>query len=162
MWRGRRSNREGLSFFLPGRLIDFTYLSGGDPDPEYEREGKSYRRDIDFAFFAVNFGYSKSDYEELTPRERAFIYKAWEDKLVSDTTFLYNAVFTATYNCNRKKGKRALKLWKKLKVRKANMEVVQENMSTIMQIEQKEGKDWIAQIYEANGLKPPERKVKNG
>ena len=46
-------------------------------------------------------------------REKAFIYKAWEEKIVADSYHMYNVVFTATYNVNRKKNKKALKLWRK-------------------------------------------------
>ena len=134
----------------------------GEPDPEYEKIAEPYRKDIDFAFFAVNLGYSKSDYEELTPREIAFIRKAWEEKLVTDGYMMYNAVFTATYNVNRKKNKRALKLWRKARTRKADMEVVHDNLAVIREVEEKEGKGWIDLIYRKNGLKKPERRQENG
>lgn len=111
---------------------------------------------MDFAFFAVNFGYSKSDYEALTWREKAFIYKSWEEKIVRDSYNIYNAVFTATYNVNRTKRKRALKLWKKANIRKANMEIVQDSMDTIRGIEAQEGKEWIDRVYAANGIPKPE------
>lgn len=118
-----------------------------------------YRRDIDFAFFAVNFGYSKKDYEELTPREVFFIRKAWEDKLVTDSYMTYNAVFTATYNVTRKKNKKALKLWKKSKVQKADIETARDNLQIVHEVEGKEGKGWIDRILEANGMK--RKKVKH-
>lgn len=116
-----------------------------------------YRKDMDFAFFAVNFGYSKSDYEALTNREKAFIYKAWESKIVSDTTFMYNSVFTAVYNANRPKRKRALKLWNKPKVRKADMETIHSNMEMIREIEEKEH-NWIQAVYRANNLPVPKKR----
>lgn len=115
---------------------------------------------MDFAFFAVNFGYSKSDYEELTPREKAFIYKAWEEKVVAESYMMYNADFTATYNVNRKKNKRALKLWKKSKVRKADMEIVKDNLSVIREVEEKEGKSWVDLVYQRNSLKRPRKEVR--
>ena len=93
----------------------------------------------------------------MTQREKAFIYKAWENKTVSDTTFIYNAVFTAAYNVNRKKNKRALKLWRKARVRKADKEVIHDNLKIILEVEEKEGKSWIAQIYRANGLPAPRK-----
>lgn len=141
-----------MPFFLPGRLIEYEYFSG-EPDPDYEKIAKPYQKEIDFAFFAVNFGYSKTDYEELTPKEKAFIYKAWEEKIVSDSYHVYNAVFTATYNVNRGKNKKALKLWRKAKVRKADMEIIQDNLKIIREVEQKEGTAWIEKIYRANGMK---------
>lgn len=91
-------------------------------------------------------------------REKAFIYKAWEEKTVADSYHMYNAVFTATYNVNRKKNKKALKLWRKQKVRKADMEVVHDNLKIIEEVEEKEGKSWVAQIYRANGLPVPRQK----
>lgn len=121
-----------------------------------------YRKEIDFAFFAVNFGYSKADYEALTPREKTFIYKAWENRLVSDTTFLYNAMFTATYNCNRPKRKRALKLWRKQRVKKADREVVMENLRIIREVEKDEGDSWVRLVYQKNGFKFPKRRGEDG
>lgn len=106
---------------------------------------------MDFAFFAVNFGYSKADYEALTPSEVAFIYKAWENKIVSDTTHLRNAVFNAVANVMRKKGKKFQELWKK-KAQKIDKEAVKNNMEAIHEIEEKEGKSWIDKIYKANGF----------
>ena len=141
-----------MPFFLPRRLIEYEYFSG-EPDQDYEKIAKPYQKEIDFAFFAVNFGYSKTDYEELTPKEKAFIYKAWEEKIVSDSYHVYNAVFTATYNVNRGKNKKALKLWRKAKVRKADMEIIQDNLKIIREVEQKEGTAWIEKIYRANGMK---------
>ena len=141
-----------MPFFLPRRLIEYEYFSG-EPDPDYEKIAKPYQKEIDFAFFGVNFGYSKTDYEELTPKEKAFIYKAWEEKIVSDSYHVYNAVFTATYNVNRGKNKKALKLWRKAKVRKADMEIIQDNLKIIREVEQKEGTAWIEKIYRANGMK---------
>lgn len=133
-----------------------------EPDPELDRIAEPYRKDMDFAFFAVNFGYSKADYEALTPREKIFLLKAWENKLVSDTTFIYNAVFTASYNVNRGRRKRALKLWRKARVQKADMDVVSENLGIIREVEAREGKGWVDLIYERNGLKKPERRPEHG
>lgn len=142
-----------MSFFLPSRLIDFEYFGGDEPDEEYEKEAKPYRDDIDFAFFAVNFGYSKRDYYDLTPREKTFIYKAWENKVISDTSSMYNAVFTAMYNVNRPKRKKQLKLFKKRSTRKANVDTVRDNLSIVKEIDKKEGVSWIDKIYQANGVK---------
>lgn len=94
-----------------------------------------------------NFGYSRTDYDALTRKEKMFIYKAWENKLVADSTHLYNAVFTAVYNATRQKRKRALKLWRKNKVKKANAETVSENLEIVREVEANEGKSWIDKIY---------------
>lgn len=113
---------------------------------------KPYLKEIDFAFFAVYFGYTKSDYEQLTPREIAFIRKEWENKMISDSYNIYNAVFKATYNVHRQKRKKALKLWQKVQVRKADMEVVHDNLQIVKEVERKEGNSWIEQIYKRNNL----------
>ena len=112
---------------------------------------KDYQKEIDFAFFVVNFHYSKRDYEELTYRERAFIYKAWEDKLVSDTSYIANAVNNAINNAFRKKGKKVQPLWKK-KTKRLDKETAKENLRLVEVIEERDGRDWVAEIYKANGL----------
>ncbi len=148
-----------MSFFLPSRLVDFEYF-GTEPDEEYAKIAEPYQNDIDFAFFAVNFGYSKRDYQELTPREKVFIYKAWENKTIADSSSFYNAMFTATYNVNRSKNKHALKLWKKKSRKHADMDRVKENISIIKSVDKKEGKSWIDFIYDKNGLKKPRKEVR--
>ena len=107
---------------------------------------------MDFAFFAVNFHYSKDDYNALTPAEKAFIFKAWEDKTVSDSTMLRDAVLNAVSNALRKKGKKFKKLWKR-KQEKADLEIVRDNYKIIMEVEAKEGKAWIDKVLRANGLR---------
>lgn len=140
-----------MSFFLPGRLIDLEYLKG-DSDPEYEKIAEPYRNDMDFAFFAVNLGYSKSDYEELTPREVVFIRKAWEEKLVSDNTLMRNAVLNAVSNALRKKNARFRELWKKLAI-PIDKERAEEHLKVVYEVEEKEGKGWLEKILSANGFK---------
>ena len=98
----------------------------------------------------------------MTPREKYFIYKAWEDKTVRDSYNTYNAVFTAVCNVNRPKRKKALKLWRKNSVKKADMDIIQENLSIIREVDENEGNVWIKMIYDGNGLKYPERTVENG
>lgn len=61
-------------------------------------------------------------------------------------------MFTANYNVQRTKNKKALKLWKKPQVIKGNMEIISENMSIVKQVEKAEGNDWIKKIYEYNGM----------
>lgn len=72
---------------------------------------------------------------------------------------IYNAVFTASYNVNRGKGKRAIDPLRRKKVQKADRALIVENMKTIKQVEEAEGKGWIEKIYKANGLKLSERRV---
>lgn len=111
-----------------------------------------YRKDIDFAFFASNFGYSKQDYEELTPREAIFIRKAWEDKLVSDNTLMRNAVLNAVSNALRKKNARFRELWKMVS-RPVDKEQAEEGVKAVQEIEAKEGKGWVDKVFEANGFR---------
>lgn len=106
---------------------------------------------MDFAFFVVNFGYSKTEYEMLTPKEKAFIYKAWENKIVSDTTHMRNAVLNGYINARRKKNKQVIPLWKR-KQKPADKEVVKNNLQIIKENEKKEGKMWVDLIYKANGI----------
>ena len=118
---------------------------------------KPYRNVTDFAFFAGNFHYSKADYMALTPTEKAFIYKAWEDKTVSDTTLIRDSVLNAVTNALRKKNSRFKKLWKKVQ-QKADTEKAKDNIKIALEIEEKEGKGWIDKIYKAVGLKRKEVK----
>lgn len=141
-----------MRFFLPKRLVELEYLDS-EPDEEYEEIAKPYHNEIDFAFFVVNFGYSKRDYEELTPREKHFIMKAWENKMITDSYNSYNASFTAFYNANRPKRKKALKLWKKKTIRIADKDVVQDHISIAKNVERKEGKSWIELLFRKNGIK---------
>lgn len=145
-----------MPFFLPERLIGFEYI-GGEPDPEYEKLAKGYQNEIDFAFFAVNFGYSKRDYADLTSREKAFILKAYEEKIVTDSTLLRNAVLNAVSNALRKKGRKFKDLWKK-RPKHLDSEKANENLNIVLEVEKKEGKSWIDRVLKANGLKQPERR----
>lgn len=105
---------------------------------------------MDFAFFAVNFGYSKSDYEQLTPREVRFIYKAYEDMVVSQSYRIYNAVYTAFYNANRPKKKRALKLFKK-KGTNISEEQRKDTLDAVLESQKNDG-NWVARLYKENGF----------
>ncbi len=107
---------------------------------------------MDFAFFAVNFHYSRADYNALTPTEKAFIYKAWEDKTVSDSTLIRDAVLNAVSNALRKKNSRFKKLWRKLQG-KSDKEKAENDIQIVNEIEKMEGKGWVDRILSANGLK---------
>lgn len=140
-----------MPFFIPSGLIAFRYL-GGDPLPEKEAKLYAPYEDArDFAFFVANFGYSKSDYDSLTQTEAALIRKAWEDKQVLLGSIIYNACFTAVYNAMRKKGKPALKLWKKKSTKKADVEYMRNTLAIAKEIEEAEGKDWVKKIMAASG-----------
>lgn len=107
---------------------------------------------MDFAFFAVNFGYSKSDYLELTEVDKLFIRKAWETKAVQDTELIRNAVLNAVANALRKKSKGFIRLWR----RNGHADVAEaaEQLRTIKEIEMREH-GWIDMIYSANGRRRP-------
>lgn len=139
-----------MPFLVPSQLIEFEYLGSSKSDTEYDKLARDYTHDIDLAFFVTNFNYSKEDYYQLTPRERAFIMKAWESKLVADTTHLRNAVMNAVSNAMRKKGSRFIDLWKKIQ-KPADMEVVKTHIKIIEELEQ--DKSWVDKIYEANGMR---------
>lgn len=78
--------------------------------------------------------------------------------MITQTTMLYNAIYTAVYNAMRPKNKRALPLWRKRRMKKANTEIVTENLRVVQEVESREGKEWVRRIYQANGLTPPERR----
>lgn len=107
----------------------------------------------------MNLGYSKRDYEELTPREAAFIRKAWEDKLVSDNTLLRNAVLNAVNNALRKKNAPFRELWRKAQA-PVDRDKARDQIEIVREIEKKEGKDWVDRILKANGFK--RKKVSHG
>lgn len=106
---------------------------------------------MDFAFFVVNFHYSKDEYNQLTLKEKLFIRKEYENRMVRESTLLRDSVANAVGNVFRKKNKRPTPLWKK-RTKKADKQVIRDNMRTIAEIEKKET-GWIDQIYKANGWK---------
>ena len=128
----------------------FSYFGRAEEPPDPERE--NYCKAADFAFFAVQFGYTKADYEALTGTEKAFILKAYEEKVVSDSNLLAGAVLNAISNAFRKKGKPFQKLWKK-KPKRANREQQQATISEVLAADAKQGTAWIDAIYAANGRK---------
>lgn len=109
---------------------------------------------MSLAFFVVNFGYSKSEYEELTPREIAFIHKAYEDKQVNESTLMRNAVLNAIGNAFRKKGKSFQELWKK-KPKAVDIAQARADYEFVQELEDEEGKEWVNKVYEDNGLVGP-------
>lgn len=116
-----------------------------------------YQNEIDLAFFVTNFNYTKEDYYQLTPKEKAFIMKAWESKLVSDTTHLRNAVLNAVGNSMRGKGKKFTDLWQKKRA-KLDKEVAYENLRIVEELEKESDKSWVDKIYQANGMRKPKKR----
>lgn len=91
-----------------------------------------------------------------------FIMKAWETKLVSDSTHMRNAVLNAVNNAMRKKSKKFVDLWKK-KQKKLDKELAHDNLKIVQKLEKENDKSWVEKIYKANGMKKPQRKeVSNG
>lgn len=151
-----------MPFFLPRRLVEFEYLNSAEKDYEYEEIAKDYQNEIDFAFFVVNFGYSKEEYESLTAKEKMFIYKAYENKIVTNTTLIRDSVLNAINNALRKKGKKFQALWKK-KRKLVDKDLLKERLKIVEETEAKEGKSWVDKIYKANRLKKPKRReITNG
>lgn len=95
---------------------------------------------------------SKSEYQEFTPAELAFIRKEWENAVVFDSTITRDAVLNATYNANRKKGKRFRKLWTKLgKITRTEKKTYEDTKKRILEMEKENPTNWVQKIYEANG-----------
>lgn len=138
-----------MPFFLPRRLIEFEYLCGAE-DAAYATEAEPYRKDMDFAFFAAQFGYSRADYDALTAREKAFVLKAWEDKTVRDTTLLRNAVLNAVGNALRKKGKPFRQLWARRQQR-ADADAVRAQIRAVREIDAKNKGAWLKKLRAAYG-----------
>ena len=126
-------------------------------DKKLNEKAKSYEHVRDFAFFVVNFGYTKRDYNDLTELEKLFIYKAYESKVVNDTTFMRNAHLNALANSKRKKTKKFIELFKK-KRKKADKEFNQNAMQSILETEKKEGKSWVDRLYAGIGRRRPTKK----
>lgn len=77
--------------------------------------------------------------------------------MVANTTQIYNATFTAVYNVMRKKGKSAIKLWKKGRTHKASVDEMLEHQKIAKDISN-EDKSWVDLIYQKNGMRKPERR----
>ena len=145
-----------MPFFLPSQLVEFEYFgdNSGEVDEAYNDLARGYERDIDFAFFFVNFNTSKREFMELTKREKVFIRKAWEEKEVRESTFMRNAVMNAVANAMRDKKTPFRDLWKK-KQKPVDFEVVENNLDVVEESNKEDEFDWVAEIYKANGLNKP-------
>lgn len=149
-----------MPFFLPRQLVEFEYFgnSEGEVDESYQALTEGYERDIDFAFFFVNFGTSKKDFMELTKRDKVFIRKAWEEKEVRESTFLRNAVMNAVSNAMRDRKQPFRELWTK-KNQPANFEIIEVNLATVEESNKTDKFDWVAEIYKANGFNKPTERI---
>lgn len=119
---------------------------------ELAKKAESYRDEMDFAFFHVNFHTTKADYLAFTEVEKAFIRKEYESKMVSENTQSRNAFYNAYVNANRKKNSKFQDLYKK-KQEKADVEFNLDAIKAITEMEEEQGKTWVDKIYKANGMK---------
>lgn len=115
-----------------------------------------FKRQMELAFFVVEIGMSKSEYESLTETEKMFIRKRHEQKFINDVTWMRNAVLNAVNNALRKKGKKFIDLLPK-KQAKADKEYNHNAIKTILEMEEEQGKSWVDKIYRANNIKMPQR-----
>lgn len=113
----------------------------------------SYEKDL--AFFVVQISMSKAEFDMLTEKEKMFIRKEHENKFVSETTWMRNAVLNAEANINRKKGKKFIELFP-VKIR-ADRDYNHNAIKNVLEIEERNGKGWVDLIYRANGLKTPKK-----
>ena len=109
---------------------------------------------MDLAFFVVNFGFNKREFEELTEVEKKFIKKEFENKTIRESTYLRDAVFNAVNNALRKKGAKFQELFKK-KQAKADVAFNENAIEVVLELEEKSGKSWVDLIYEKNGMRKP-------
>ena len=96
-------------------LTEFEYFEPAPDDPEYDAKAALFEEELDFAWFAAKFGWSKSDYNQITPVERLFIKKQCETETVERQTILQSTFELAIANVMRKKGKKYKKLFKRIK-----------------------------------------------
>ena len=83
-----------------------------------------------------------------------FIRKAYEEKVVFDSTVIRDAVMNAVYNVNRKKGKKFKKLWTLIgKLTNSEQQTLKVNREKILKIEREQPTDWVKKIYQVNGWK---------
>lgn len=57
-WKSRM-HLQKTCLFIPGQLIEYEYFQGEKETEEHRKMAKPYLEDMDFAFFVVNFGYTK-------------------------------------------------------------------------------------------------------
>lgn len=123
-----------------------------------EKANRYHTQDGEFAFFFVNFGTSYTEYIDLSDTQKAFIYKEYENKVISENTFFRNAVLNGVSNALRKKGSKFIELFEVNKpVEEAEIEYLVYSSEILRQQESRGDLSWVDKIYEANGMKKPER-----
>lgn len=127
-----------------------------EPTPyelKLQKLAEPYSYEMDLAFFVVQVGMTKNEFDTLSEKEKLFIRKAHENKFVSDTTWMRNAFLNAEANINRKKNKKFIELFPKNQ--KADIEYNENAIQTITEMEEEKGKSWVDKIFKANGMKKP-------
>lgn len=156
-----------MPFFVERGRLELEYLGDTTKDNSDKDTGADSYADAElFAFFFVRFGCTRKEYDGLTPTERAFIIKAYENKTVDENNLVRDAVYNALLNIELQKHKRGKKklipLFKK-KPKPANREEMRSKIADVEKHEQEAGKEWVKLIYEANGRKmPAQKKTKGG
>ena len=126
-------------------------MTGGKGEEEKESDNVEYAELFSLAFFVANFNYTKAEYEKLTIKERKFILKAWENKVVFENHLDRNAVSNAYINANRKKGAKSLPLWKKAVNKNIDIKKLKADFREIEKMENEDGgKKWVQAIYAAH------------
>lgn len=135
-----------MPFFIPESLIRLEYFVPSEKEnQETDEYARLYADEYDFAFFCVHFNYSKADYNALTPIEKAFILKAYENKVVQETTLFRDAVLNAGANLMPKKSKRFIPLWKKRNER-VNFEEIENDIEILSAANEKNKINWVERV----------------
>jgi len=135
-------------------------LPAYQPTPKDEKLAKlaqPFLDEMELAFFVVEIGMSKSEYESLTETEKLFIKKRYEQKFINDTIWMRNAMLNAVSNALRKKNQKFRDLFPK-KQHKADKEYNKNAIEVINRIEKRDGKGWVDLVYKRAGIKKPRKK----
>lgn len=91
---------------------------------------------------------------ELTELEKLFIMKAWENKVVRDSSLVNRAFYNAYVNANRKKNTRAIPLWseKPKKLTEKEKAKYVDTLKEIKKVQEEEGIDWVKMLYSNLGI----------
>lgn len=100
---------------------------------------------------------SKQEYETLTETEKLFIVKEHENKFMSSTTWMRNAVLNGVANAMRKKGKKFIELFPTKKQSRADVDYNKDALKKVEDMEAKKGKGWVRKIYDKLGIKPSKK-----
>lgn len=123
----------------------------GSKDKKEQEQDTDYFLEEMLAFFVVNFNYTKEEFKQLTRKEVLFIYKAWENKMVLESTLINNAFFNAYINANRKQGTKAIPLWKEPNKNIKSKEDMEKVYRKLVEIDKEDKeKSWYKKIIQAN------------